>query len=174
MNGFTPWPPSFREQYIRAGYWQAKPLATIIEEAAARWPERIAVSCNGETITYSELRNKVNRLALHLAALGHRPLDRLILQMPNCPETLYLYFAAVKIGVIPIMALAAHRLAEISFFAQFAEATTYCIPGVFGKFGYPALAAEIRTKAPSLKQVIVFAGKWGQRPFIGINGRCPS
>jgi acyl-coenzyme A synthetase/AMP-(fatty) acid ligase len=35
--------------------------------------------------------------------MGHRPLDRLILQLTNVPETLYLYFAAVKIGLIPVM-----------------------------------------------------------------------
>ncbi|MBN1546469.1 MAG: AMP-binding protein, partial [Syntrophaceae bacterium] len=155
MDGFEPWPSSFKAQYLKAGYWQEKPLATIIEDAAVRWPDRIAVTFNGEHITYGELLRKVRRLALHLAQLGHRPLDRLILQMPNCPETLYLYFAAVKIGVIPIMALAAHRLAEISFFAEFAAVKTYCIPGIFGKFDYPSLAAEVRAKAPSLQNVIV-------------------
>jgi 2,3-dihydroxybenzoate-AMP ligase len=157
MDGFTPWPVSFREQYRKAGYWQEKPLASIIEEAAVQWPDRIAVSFNGEHTTYGELHRKVNRLALHLAALGHRPLDRMILQMPNRPETLYLYFAAVKIGVIPIMALAAHRLAEISFFAEFAAVKSYAIPGIYAKFDYPGLAAEVRTKAPSLKNVIVLA-----------------
>jgi len=157
MDGFTPWPESFKERYLKAGYWQEKPLASIIEEAAVQWPDRIAVSFNGKHITYGELHRKVNRLALHLAELGHRPLDRMILQMPNCPETLYLYFAAVKIGVIPIMALAAHRLAEISFFAEFAGAKSYAIPGTYAKFDYPGLAAEVCTKAPSLKNVIVLA-----------------
>ena len=157
MDGFTPWPASYREKYLKAGYWKEKPLASILEQAAARWPKRIAITFNGEHITYQELLRKVNRLALHLARLGHRPLDRMILQMPNCPETLYLYFAAVKIGVIPIMALAAHRLAEISFFAEFAAVKSYAIPGVFAKFDYPGLAAEVRTKASSLKHVIVHA-----------------
>jgi 2,3-dihydroxybenzoate-AMP ligase len=159
MDGFTPWPASFQEQYLKAGYWQRKTLAAIIENAAARWPRRIAVRFNDQSITYAELHRKVNRLALHLARLGHRPLDRMILQMPNCPETLYLYFAAVKIGVIPIMALAAHRLAEISFFAEFAAVKSYCIPGVFGKFDYPSLAMEVRAKTPSLKHVIVHANE---------------
>ena len=159
MEGFTPWPDSYKEHYLKAGYWQRKPLASIVEDAAEQWPERVAVSFNGQAITYRELQRKVNRLALHLAELGHRPLDRLILQMPNCPETLYLYFAAVKIGVIPIMALAAHRLAEISFFAEFAGVKSYCIPGVFGNFDYPALAKEVRAKATSLQHIIVMTGE---------------
>jgi 2,3-dihydroxybenzoate-AMP ligase len=157
MDGFTPWPEAYQEEYRKKGYWREKPLATILEDAAARWPRRTAVTFNSEHITYGELLRKINRLALHLAKLGHRPLDRMILQMPNCPETLYLYFAAVKIGVIPIMALAAHRLAEISFFAEFAAVKSYAIPGIFAKFDYPALAAEVQTKAPSLKHVLVHA-----------------
>ncbi|MDX9745425.1 MAG: AMP-binding protein [Syntrophales bacterium] len=157
MDGFVPWPGSFREQYLKARYWREKPLASIIETAAARWPRRIAITFNGQGITYAELQRRVNRLALHLGKLGHRPLDRLLLQLPNCPETLYLYFAAVKIGVIPVMALPAHRLAEMAFFAEFAAVKSYCIPGLFGKFDYPALAREVRMKAPSLKHIIVHA-----------------
>jgi mycobactin salicyl-AMP ligase len=58
MDGFTPWPESFQEQYLKTGYWQKKTLAAIIENAAARWPRRIAVRCNDQSITYAELHRK--------------------------------------------------------------------------------------------------------------------
>jgi 2,3-dihydroxybenzoate-AMP ligase len=57
-----------------------------------------------------------------------------ILQLPNELEFVYCYFAAVKIGIIPILALPVHRDAEISFFAQFTKARAHVIPSQSKEF----------------------------------------
>ena len=60
----------------------------------------MAVSFEGTHITYRELGQNVDRVALHLLDVGHKTMDRLIFQLPNVPETIYLYFvyfAAVNI-----------------------------------------------------------------------------
>ena len=105
IDGFVGWPEDYVRKYQKAGYWQGEVVGDIIENGRARFPDRIALSFQGKHVTYEALGRRVNRLALHLLDMGHRPLDRLILQLPNVPETLYLYFAAVKIGVIPVMTL---------------------------------------------------------------------
>lgn len=109
IDGFVRWPEDLVHKYQQAGYWEGHLLGDILENAMKKFPDRIAISFEGKPITYGELGNKVNRLALHLLDMGHKPSDRLILQLPNVPETIYLYFAAVKIGVIPVMTLPAHR-----------------------------------------------------------------
>ena len=53
-------------------------------------------------------------LALNLLDLGLKPLDRVVVQLPNRIQFAYLYLALQKIGVIPVMALPAqHRLAAL-------------------------------------------------------------
>lgn len=155
LEGFVGWPKEFVDKYRQAGYWQEHPLGDIVDDAVKEVPDRVAISFEGKDITYREMGQKVDRLALHLLDMGHKPMDRLILQLPNVPETIYLYFAAVKIGVIPIMTLPAHRQAEIGYFAQFADATSYAIPKEFRRFDYIKMAQAIRSQTPSLKHILV-------------------
>jgi 2,3-dihydroxybenzoate-AMP ligase len=155
LDGIVGWPEEFAYKYQEAGYWQGHLVGDILAHAVEKFPDRVAVSFEGKHITYRELDRKVNRLALHLLDMGHKPLDRLILQAPNAPETLYLYFAALKSGVIPVMTLPAHRQAEIGYFAKFASATSYAIPKEFRGFDYVRMAQEIRPQIPSLKHILV-------------------
>lgn len=155
LEGFTGWPEEYQQRYLRALYWQKKPLGVILEEASQKYAGRVALASGNESITYAGLCRIVDRLALHLLDMGHRPLERMILHMPNIPETIYLYFAAVKVGVIPIMVLPQHRLYEIGYFAELAEATSYAIPGNLRSFDYTRLALEVCSKTPTLKHVIV-------------------
>jgi 2,3-dihydroxybenzoate-AMP ligase len=155
LDGFVGWPEDYVRKYQKAGYWQGHLVGDIIDTARAQFPDRVALSFEGKQVTYEALGKRVNRLALHLLDMGHRPLDRLILQLPNVPETLYLYFAAVKIGVIPVMTLPAHRQAEIGYFTDFTRATSYAIPKAFRGFDYMKMAREIRSQTPTLKHVLL-------------------
>ncbi len=155
LEGFVGWPADFERKYHQSGYWQDHALGDILEDGMKKFPDRVAISFEGKHITYGELCRKVNRLALHLLDMGHKPLDRIILQLSNVPESIFLYFAAVKIGVIPVMTLPAHRQAEIGYFAEFTDATSYATPKELRDFDYLEMADEIRSRIPSLKHVFV-------------------
>ncbi len=45
----------------------------LIEQQAARTPDRTAITCQGTSLTYAELDARANRLARRLAALGVKP-----------------------------------------------------------------------------------------------------
>src|SRR5208283_4705830 len=48
-------------------------LHNLFEKAAMRAPNRIAVECGGQSLTYGELNAKANRLANHLRESGVKP-----------------------------------------------------------------------------------------------------
>ncbi|HET8854271.1 MAG TPA: AMP-binding protein, partial [Ktedonobacteraceae bacterium] len=118
LNGVTPYPLQFAERYRALGYWEDRTLGQWFDEICVRFSERVALVANAEQITYRQLAERVEQLALHLLKLGLRPLDRFVLQLPNIPEFVYLYFALQKVCVIPIMVLAAHRYTEIEQFVR--------------------------------------------------------
>src|SRR5438309_1337077 len=89
LPGVTPFPPDFAARYRAAGYWEDRPLGAFYDEVFASHGERPAIISGDQTVSYSELRARVERLALHLLELGVRPLDRFVIQLPNLPEFVY-------------------------------------------------------------------------------------
>src|SRR5258708_40367252 len=66
-------------------------IADLFEHAADAFGDRIAVACGDRQVTYSELEQRVNRLAHHLAGIGGGPGDHVGLYARNsieAPETL--------------------------------------------------------------------------------------
>jgi 2,3-dihydroxybenzoate-AMP ligase len=167
LEGFVPFPEIFVNRYKEKGYWIDRTLGEEFDEFVNRYRERVALACNGQYVSYRQMGEKVHRLSLHLIDMGLRPYDRIILQLPNELEFVYCYFAAVKIGVIPILSLPSHREAEISFFAQFTKAKAHFIPSKFKDFSHQEMSREIRKKAPNLEFTLV-SGKEVDGDFISI------
>jgi 2,3-dihydroxybenzoate-AMP ligase len=115
-------PEEFAARYRRKGYWEDKSLATQFRGVFEKYRERIAIVDGNSTLTYGQLDNISDNLALNLLDLGLRPLDRVVVQLPNTLEFVVLYFALQKIGVIPVLALPAHRYLEINQFVQISGA----------------------------------------------------
>jgi 2,3-dihydroxybenzoate-AMP ligase len=155
LEGFVPYPEAFVKRYKDKGYWIDKTLGEEFDECVHRYRDRVALAYHGTHISYREMGAKVNRLALHFVHIGLRTYDRMIFQLPNEPEFVYCYFAAVKIGVIPILSLPAHRDAEISFFAQFADARAHAVPAWHKEFSHQEMSREVRKKAPNLEFTFV-------------------
>jgi 2,3-dihydroxybenzoate-AMP ligase len=155
LDGVTPYPPEFAERYRALGYWENRTLGQWFDDTCARFSEQVALVAQTEQITYRQLAECVDRLALHLLELGLRPLDRFVLQLPNIPEFIYLYFALQKVGAIPVMALAGHRYTEIEQFVRLSEAVGYAIPERLGDFSFTGLAKRVQQEHPCLKSVFV-------------------
>ena len=118
-------------------------------------PERTALVQGERRLSYAQLGNAIDRLAGRLIELGFRPLDRVVFQLPNSIEFVITFFALLRIGVIPVLALPAHRRDEISHFVAHAEAVGYVVPDIWRDYDYRSLAAEMSAGAPSLRHVLV-------------------
>jgi 2,3-dihydroxybenzoate-AMP ligase len=155
LDGVTPYPPEFIARYRESGFWEDRPLGHYFDEVCQRFSDHVALVADAEQITYRQLAERTERLALHLYKLGLRPLDRFVMQLPNIPEFVYLFLALQKIGVIPVMALAAHRYSEIQHFVKLSEAVGYAIPEHLGDFSFSALGRQIQQEHDSLRWIFV-------------------
>jgi 2,3-dihydroxybenzoate-AMP ligase len=155
LEGVVPYPPEFAAMYREKGYWEDRPLANVFDEVFSGFADRIALVSGSERVSYRELGQRAERLARHLLELGIGPLDRVVLQLPNVPEFVYVYFALQKVGAIPIMALPPHRYLEIRQFVQLTDAVGYVIPDRMGEFSFVGLAERIRNECPSLRTILV-------------------
>jgi 2,3-dihydroxybenzoate-AMP ligase len=155
LAGVVPFPPDYAARYRAAGYWEDRSLRDEFAVVFARYASRVALNDGERSFTYAEIDRLSTNLALNLLDVGLKPLDRVVVQLPNVAEFVILYFALQKIGAIPIAALVTHRFAEISQFSELSGATTVVTPDKARDFDYTAMVARIRAATPALKHAIV-------------------
>ena len=169
LDGCTPWPADFARRYRERGWWQGITLGGMMAAAIRRHPAKTALVCGELHLSYEALGETVDRLACGFVNAGIAPLDRVVVQLPNVPEFVYTYLALARIGAIPVMALRAHRHAEVTHFLRASGAKAYVIPDVIRDFDYRAMAAEVAPSCPALRAVFV-AGRpaTGQRALSAL------
>ncbi|MFD1611202.1 benzoate-CoA ligase family protein [Sphingomonas tabacisoli] len=67
---------------------------------AAGAPDKTAILFEGRTITYAEVRDKVEHVARRLITEGLLPEQRVLVCMRDCPEFVYAWFGAIKAGAV--------------------------------------------------------------------------
>lgn len=73
-------------------------LTAVFDHAVSRWPDRPAMTFFGTTLTYREYGREVRRCAAMLHNRGVRQGDRVAVALPNCPQALITFYAALSLG----------------------------------------------------------------------------
>ncbi len=174
LQGTQAWPAEAAARYRSEGLWEDTCLFDLLSQAARNHPDKTALVAGDQRFSYAHLERDALRLAARLIALGIGPLDRVVVQLPNTPEFVLVYFALVRIGAIPVMALRAHRQAEVRHFLAASGAKAYVIPDRLGSFDYRAMAQALCADAPHLQHVIVVGEAQGdQRAFASLMQEAP-
>lgn len=110
-------------------------LASILENSAARYPERTAVVFADTRLSYAQLNSAANQVANLLVERGIERGDRVALSCPNLPYFPIIYFGILKAGavVVPLNVLfkpreVAYHLADSGARALFAFEGTPDLP----------------------------------------------
>ena len=77
-------------------------LIEVLDESAARWPERLAIVEGDSTISYCALLAKISGLVSQLRGLRLSPSCRIGLCYPNSIDYIALTFALWKINAIVV------------------------------------------------------------------------
>lgn len=155
LEGCVPWPEDFARRYREEDYWADITLWQMLEQSIESNRHRVALIHGEERLAYSELGDRIQNLAVGLADVGLRSNDRVVVQLPNCIEFVVTLFALLRIGVIPVLALPAHRHEEIGHFVRHSEAAAYIIAEQSRGFDYRVMASEIAANSQSLRAVLV-------------------
>ncbi|HEY3586665.1 MAG TPA: AMP-binding protein, partial [Myxococcaceae bacterium] len=86
LDGVVPFPPELAARYRRLGYWRDETLDQVFSELFDRHRDRVALLASDHSITYGELGQRSASMAGALYERGLRPLDRVVLHLPNGPE----------------------------------------------------------------------------------------
>ena len=77
-------------------------IANVLTASAERDPRKAAIVLENESISYGELDRATTSLARWLLRQGLKPGDRIAIHWPNSIETVKLFFACFKAGMIAV------------------------------------------------------------------------
>ncbi|MCC6474821.1 MAG: AMP-binding protein [Burkholderiales bacterium] len=153
--GIVPWPEVFARRYREAGFWEGITLCEMLQRSAARLPGKTAVVDGERRLSYAELLQRVERQAAAFLACGLSPGERVVFQLGNGLDLVVCLLGLARIGVVPVMALPAHRDTEIAHFLRQSKASAYLVPDVVRGFDYREMARRVAPGAPGLRTVLV-------------------
>ncbi len=96
-------------------------LYTLILRAAEENPEGTFFIYRNERITYRDAIERVQKIAYYLAGRGVGPGDRILLNIGNIPEFIYVLLAAAQRGVISVLSNPAYRGFELQHLIEEVE-----------------------------------------------------
>ncbi|QIV83945.1 (2,3-dihydroxybenzoyl)adenylate synthase [Mycolicibacterium frederiksbergense] len=167
-DGFVTFPAERAVAYRQAGYWTGAPLDSILSNGAATWPDVTAIVDSERSYTFAELDATADLVAARLTALGLRPGDRVLLQLPNTTQFAVAFFGLLRAGVVPVMCLSGHRSAELSHFAGVSGAVGLVITDTAAGFDFRAMAAQLQKDHTALRHVIVDGDPGGYLPWSAL------
>ena len=75
-----------------------KPVHSLLEEAARRWPDRPALIFQNLTISYARLNRLSGVLAANLRKQGLKRGERVAVMLPNTPQAVIAYWGVLRAG----------------------------------------------------------------------------
>jgi 2,3-dihydroxybenzoate-AMP ligase len=164
------------KRYIANGWWRNVTFGYALDEVAEKYPDKEAFVDNKVRLTFTQLRETINRLAANLVELGIVKGDRVLLQLPNWSEFLFSFYALQKIGVPAVLMLPRHGLREIDHFSRMTKAKAWIMPENYHKTNYIPVIVQALKSNPTLKHIIIVRGRENSS-FISfdklLNGRTP-
>jgi len=150
--------------------WEHIALGDWLHHCAEKYAGRIAVADSEQEISYEELDEKVNMLAGAFSKIGIQKEDKVIVQLPNRISFVTTFFALIRLGAVPILALPAHRDAELEGIMTVAQAKAYIVAERYLGYEYLGMAKQLKETFSCLETVIVDGDNGGDYLLKNLKG----
>jgi acyl-CoA synthetase (AMP-forming)/AMP-acid ligase II len=143
----------------------ARAWRTVAELA----PERTALVCGDRRLTYAEFDERAGRLARVFADAGLGPDDKIAIMCVNASEYMEAFYAAQKLGCVPVNVNYRYVGAELAYLFDNSDAAALVYHDEFASTVVEALAALPADRHPRVLLQVAHAGGGafvdGARPY---------
>ncbi|MDV6230606.1 AMP-binding protein [Rhodococcus cercidiphylli] len=142
------------EDFYSRGLWTDENFTELVASRAARHSAKTFATDGTKSVTFSELHDTSQRVALGLHRRGLRAGDRVAVQLPNWVEFAVVAAAIARIGAVMVPIMPIYRLDEVSHVVADAAVKAAVVPVEFKGFEYAAMYEEIRRTSSTLTTII--------------------
>lgn len=143
-------------------------VATVLDQRAAEFPDRVMMVIDETPVTFAQMRERSCAAAHALAELGVQRGDRVALFAATCPEWVYFWLGAARVGAVSAAVNTANK-AEFLAHALRLSGAKLVITDSVGESRIGEIASEIDT----LSSVVVLDGSLAgdaAREWVGGQG----
>jgi acyl-CoA synthetase (AMP-forming)/AMP-acid ligase II len=134
----------------------ARTIWELVERRSELDPDRtMLVDEQDRTLTFREFRERAERVAAGLLAMGVHEGTRFSWQLPTRIDTVVLSVALSRLGAVQNPIIHLYRDREVGFALRQTGAEFFAIPGVFRGFDFRELAERVTADLDSPPQILV-------------------
>jgi long-chain acyl-CoA synthetase len=139
-------------------------LEQFLENGALLFPDKVALICGNQRLTYREIDRQANRLAHALEDAGVRRGDRVVVFLPNSVDAVLSIFAILKAGAAFVVLNATTKTDKLIYILNNCRATA--IVSSLAK-----APTDVWSATPHLRAVIARGPESGRSPSIQASGK---
>ena len=145
-------------------FYEEMPLGKLFEKRTAEFGDKTYLIYGGKEYSYKAMNEKISQVASALLRAGVKKGMTVNLHLGNCPEFLFTFFAAARIGAVltPSNLLLTQR--EASYVINHCEAVITVTQPSFLE-----LIKSIKPECSNLKQIVVVGGEKSEGDVITWN-----
>ena len=122
----------------------------FLERSADRWPDKIALVCDGQRLTYRQIDAQANQLACALRERGVGRGERVVLYLPNSAELVVGIFAALKAGGVFVVVNYSTKADKLAYILSNCAASV-----LITSANRTSMAERLAQSVPSLKATVL-------------------
>jgi acyl-CoA synthetase len=142
------------DDYYTSGLWSTDTFHDLLVRRVEENPDKVFVTDGTRSLTFRQLFDGAQRLAVGLHRQGWRAGDTAALQLPSWVEFVQVLTALSRLGVIAIPIMPIYRREEVGYVASNAEIRGVFTPATFKKFNYLDMYLGLRQEHPDLEIVV--------------------
>lgn len=151
--------PERAREYVRRGWWRDDTISKWLARHAAERPDAPAIVHGARVLSWSQLADKVARLAGALNAAGVARGEVVAVQLPNIPEFIVAFFAIARLGAVMTTLHMPYRAVEIEALLNHSKAAAAIVLADSKDFRPAEAVLAMRERLPHLKAVFAHGGK---------------
>lgn len=118
----TPWFNNYGDVPHTLKYHQGT-MWDSVEDIAKKYPDYIAFDFMGKSTKYKDFAAQVHECAKALLQLGVKKGDKVTICMPNCPQTVVIFYGCILMGAVANMVHPLSSEKEIEFYIKHSDST---------------------------------------------------
>ena len=119
----TPWKDNLGDLPMHLDYFEGT-MYEAVKAIAEKYPDNVAFDFMGKSTTYKKLIEEIETCAKALRTIGIGDGDKVTIAMPNCPQSIYLFYAINAVGGIANMIHPLSAEKEIEFYLNESQSVT--------------------------------------------------